>query len=70
MRARSTDTLSSFTVDVAFFSGDERYATETYSITASTWFTAQQQALQMSVSSPFDDPRVPDLRREATERPS
>lgn len=70
MRARSSDPLQQFTVDVAFFSGGELYATETYTVSAASWYTAQQEALQMSVESAYDDPRIPDLSRTATVRPA
>ncbi|MEE4453424.1 MULTISPECIES: hypothetical protein [Novosphingobium] len=69
MRAQSDIYLSDFTVDVAFFSDGEHYATQSYTVTASTWFSARQQALQMSVSSVYDDPRIPGLSRTATLRP-
>ncbi|HUD91312.1 hypothetical protein [Sphingobium sp.] len=68
MRAQSDVSLSDFTVDVDFFSGDEHYATHSYTVTASTWFSARQQALQMSVNSVYDDPRIPGLSRTATVR--
>ncbi|MBF7013748.1 hypothetical protein QUC32_02710 [Novosphingobium resinovorum] len=70
MRALSTAPLQLFTVDVTFSSGGERFAVETYTIPASTWFMAEQQALQMSLASPYDNCRIPDLTRTAAFRPS
>ena len=68
MRAQSDVCLNDFAVDVAFFSDGEHFASQTYAVTASTWFSARQQALQMSVNSASDDPRIPGLTRTATLR--
>lgn len=68
MRASSSVPLSHFTVDVAFFSGKEQFATETYTVSAATWYMAEQQALHMSVGSAYDNSRIPDLSRTATVR--
>ena len=68
MRAHSSLPLPQFVVDIAFCCSGERYATETYTVPASTWFAAEQQALQMSVNSVYDDARIPDLSRTATVR--
>jgi hypothetical protein len=68
MRAQSHASLHDFTVDIAFFSGGEQYATQSYTLRASTWFSAEQQALQMSINSVYDNPRIPDLSRSATVR--
>ncbi|QNG43550.1 hypothetical protein [Sphingobium yanoikuyae] len=68
MRASSTDPLSQFTVDVVFFSGTEQFATETYQVSATTWYMAEQQALHMSVGSAYDNSRIPDLSRTANVR--
>ncbi|WCT80103.1 hypothetical protein [Novosphingobium humi] len=68
MRAHLTIPLQSFTVDVAFFSDDDPFATETYTVRATTWFTAQLQALELSVGSAYDNVRIPGLRRAATVR--
>lgn len=68
MRAQSDVSLSDFTVDVAFFSDGEHFASQIYAVTASTWFSARQQALQMSVNSVYDNPCIPGLSRSATVR--
>lgn len=68
MRANTQPVLQTFIVEVAFFSGGERFAAEHYTIDAANWYLAEQSALQLSVESPYDDPRVPDLRREAVAR--
>jgi len=68
MRAQSQASPHEFTVDVAFFSGGEHYATQSYTLTASTWFSAERQALQMSINSVYDNPRVPYLSRSAAVR--
>jgi hypothetical protein len=69
MRTSSQMMWQTFTVDVEFFSGDICYAQETYRLDAVTWYAAEQQALQISVSSAYDNPRIPALRRVATARP-
>lgn len=63
MHASSHIDLRTFTVDVEFSSGGEPYATETYRIEAADWYRAQRDALEMSVSSPYDNARIPDLTR-------
>ena len=68
MRAQAQLALQTFCVEVTFFSGGERYASESYTLEAATWYQAEQAALQMSAQSPYDDPRVPDLRRKAAAR--
>ncbi|WP_068087004.1 hypothetical protein [Novosphingobium rosa] len=60
--------LKTFLVEVSFFSGNDRYGRENYTIDAGNWYHAEQAALQMSVESPYDDARIPDLRREAVAR--
>lgn len=60
--------LRTFLVTVEFFSGGERYATQTYTIDAANWYHAEQHALQISGSSAYDNPRIPDLTRTATAR--
>lgn len=57
--------LRTFLVTVDFFSGGERYASETYAIDAANWYYAEQQGLQISGSSVYDNPRIPDLTRTA-----
>ncbi|WP_454883024.1 hypothetical protein [Sphingomonas oryzagri] len=65
MRAHSS---RRFTVDVAFFSGDEQYASEVHTVSATSQSDARQQALRLSADSIYDDPRIPDLHRTATVR--
>lgn len=59
----STVQLHTFLVTVDFFSGSERYASQTYTIDAANWYRAELHALQLSGSSVYDNPRIPDLRR-------
>lgn len=63
MHAFSHIDLRTFTIDVEFSSGGEPYATETYKVEAADWYRAQRDALEMSVSSPYDNARIPDLTR-------
>lgn len=65
MRDNSLPALQTFLVEVSFFSGNDRYASENYRIDAANWYGAEQAGLELSGQSPYDDPRVPDLRREA-----
>jgi hypothetical protein len=60
--------LATYLVDVEFFSGDDRFATEVYAIDASTPERARTRALAMSLDSIYNDPRVPDLGRTAVAR--
>lgn len=68
MNASSHIALQPFTIDVEFSSGGERYATQTYEVEATDWFSAQREALEMSVNSPYDNARIPDLSRRAVAR--
>ena len=68
MHASSHIELRSFTINVVFSSGGEPYATETYTVEATDWYRAQRDALEMSVSSPYDDARIPDLTRRVLAR--
>jgi hypothetical protein len=68
MSDKSHACLRTFLVDIRFFSGDEQFAVETYTIDASNWYRAEQHALQLSGNSVYDDPRIPDLARSATAR--
>ncbi|MBF5093044.1 hypothetical protein F1640_24550 [Novosphingobium sp. NBM11] len=68
MHASAQTELHSFTVDVEFSSGGEAYATETYKVEATDWYRAQRDALEMSVSSPYDNVRIPDLTRRVVAR--
>lgn len=68
MHASSHIDLRTFTVDIEFSSGGEPYATGTYKVEASDWYRAQRDALEMSVSSPYDNARVPDLSRRVIAR--
>lgn len=63
MHASSQIELRSFSVEIEFSSGGEPYATETYTLEATDWYRAQRDALEMSVSSPYDNARIPDLTR-------
>lgn len=62
--------LATFTIDIDFFSGEDRYATEVYTISASSPEGAQRRALQLSLGSIYSDPRIPDLSRSAVARPA
>lgn len=68
MQNNSMPELKTFVVEVSFFSGAERFATESYTIDATHWYQAERDAIQVSTGSAYDDPRVPDLRREAVAR--
>jgi hypothetical protein len=65
MQRSSQTTLTAFTVEVEFFSGDLLYGTETYQVSAASWYQAEQEALARSCDSPYDDDRVPGRRRRA-----
>lgn len=58
-----------FIVDVAFFSGDEPFASESYIVPADSESDACARALRLSRDSVYDDPRIPDLSRTAIIRP-
>jgi len=68
MRASSHTAFATFTIDVVFSSGGEPFAAETYTIEAADWYRARRDALERSVSSPYDNARIPDLTREAVAR--
>lgn len=68
MHASDQTELLNFTIDVEFSSGGEPYATQTYKVEASDWYRAQRDALEMSVSSPYDNVRIPDLTRRVIAR--
>lgn len=61
-------TFSTYLVDVDFYSGDDRYATQIYAIDASTAELAKHRALALSLDSIYSDPRIPDLARKAVAR--
>ena len=61
--------LTTFLIDVTFFSGDDQFAVQSYVVETSNWYRAEQQALQLSGASVYDDPRIPGLRRTAVARP-
>jgi hypothetical protein len=63
MRPSSQIALATFTIDVEFLSANEPYATETYVVEATDWYRAQREALERSVSSTYDNARIPDLTR-------
>lgn len=60
--------LTTYLVDVDFFSSDDRFASEVYAIDASTPGRARARALAMSLDSIYNDPRIPDLGRTAVAR--
>ncbi|MGN7931781.1 hypothetical protein [Sphingopyxis sp. 22461] len=60
--------LTTYLVDVDFFSGDDRFATEVYAIDASTPERARTRALAKSLDSSYNDPRIPGLCRAAVAR--
>ncbi|PHP16265.1 hypothetical protein CG471_29075 [Sphingobium sp. IP1] len=68
MIASSHIAFQRFTIDVEFSSGGEPYATQTYEVEAADWFLAEREALEMSVNSPYDNARIPDLTRRAIAR--
>lgn len=68
MNATSHIAFQRFTIDVEFSSGGEPYATQTYEVEAADWFLAEREALEMSVNSPYDNARIPDLTRRAIAR--
>src|SRR3546814_21046613 len=53
--------IVTYVVDVDFYSGDDRFATEVFTIDASTPDGAQHRALALSLASLYYDPRIPDL---------
>src|SRR3546814_17670712 len=63
MHASAQVEMQTFTVTVEFSTGGEPYATETYTVEATDWYRAQRDAIEMSVSSPYDNARIPDLTR-------
>ena len=67
--AVSTAVVATYLVDVAFFSGDDCFASAVYTIDASTPEGAEHHALSMSLDCIYNDPRIPDLSRAATARP-
>lgn len=68
MHASAQVEMQTFTVAVEFCSGGQPYATDTYTVEATDWYRAQRDALEMSVSSPYDNSRIPDLSRRAIMR--
>ena len=68
MHAPSHIDLQTFSVDVEFSSGGEPFATETYTVQASDWYRAQRDAIEMSVGSPYDNSRIPELSRRVIAR--
>ncbi|WOF45081.1 hypothetical protein KNJ79_09505 [Sphingopyxis indica] len=63
MHASAQVEMQTFIVTVEFSSGGEPYATETYTVEAPDWYRAQRDAIEMSVSSPYDNSRIPELTR-------
>ena len=68
MQTSSHIDLQVFTIEIEFASGGEPYATESYTVEATDWYRAQRDALEMSVSSPYDNVRIPDLTRRVVTR--
>jgi hypothetical protein len=68
MQAHPKANLKTFIVEVSFFSNGERFASEHYTLDAVHWYQAEKDAIQISIASPYDNPRIPDLRREAVAR--
>jgi len=60
--------IVTYLVDVDFYSGDDCFATEVFTIDASTPDGAQHRALALSLDSIYNDPRIPDLSRRASVR--
>jgi len=60
--------LTRFTIDVEFLSGGDRFASETYEVEATDWFSAEREALERSVGSAYDNARIPNLTRRALAR--
>ena len=58
-----------FTVDIDFYCGTLWFGRETYAVSALGWYQAERTALERSLESPFDNDRIPGLRRRATARP-
>src|SRR3546814_12141457 len=58
--------IITYVVDVDFYSGDDCFATEVFTIDASTPNGAQHRALDLSLDSIYNDTRVPDLSRRAS----
>jgi hypothetical protein len=64
----STDTfmpLGTFVVTVAFSSGGECYASESYTIDAVNWYRAEQAAIAFSENSTYYRDAIPGLSRAA-----
>lgn len=68
MQTSSHIDLQVFTIEIEFASGGETYATESYTVEATDWYRAQRDALEMSVSSPYDNVRIPNLTRRVVTR--
>lgn len=66
--ATAAAVLTTYVVHVEFFSGEDRFATEIYTIDAATVEGARHRALALSMDSVYSDPRVPDLARAAVAR--
>ena len=68
MRTSSQIQCDLFIVEILFFSAELHYGSEIYRVHAAHWYAAEQQGLQMSLASVYDNERIPDLRRTATTR--
>lgn len=65
MSAEAYVPIRTFVVTVDFFSGAERYASETCMIDAVNWYRAEQTAIALSGDSTYYRDAIPDLRRTA-----
>lgn len=58
-----------FSVEIAFLSGDERFASETYRVEAYDWSQAKRLAFDLACDSVYnEDERIPDFARRAIDR--
>lgn len=57
-----------FAVDIDFFCGFDRFATETYTVDAIDWIGAKIRAFNLADTSPYSNDRIPDLSRRARDR--
>ena len=60
--------LRTFVVTVEFFSGEDRYASEIYTIDAMNWYRAEQAAIALSHDSTYYRPAIPALSLAAVAR--
>src|SRR3546814_18589986 len=60
--------IVTYVVDVDFYSGDDRFATEVFTIDASTPDGAQHPELALSLDSIYYDPPIPALSRRSADK--